>query len=231
MNARDHADVIEGPEPPVAELSEIEPAEPVPPHLDRIVLDDIRGRLRAEAGGGRQGRMVLVAAISAVTAAAAAVALTLIIGPQLGRDQAMVPKGAGPDGAEVYLDYLVQHGETDVPHRQAVGEDVLIGDGIYLRADLNQPGALTFLVEEPQGAWTPLATIDGQPGANDLQRDGKLKVFYVTEAGPYRFAALWSDEHPPGDWEPGDGDEPDSANLGDGVEVAWVEIETRHARP
>jgi hypothetical protein len=228
MNARDHADVIEGPEPPVAQLSELEPFEDVPPHLDTVVLEDIRGRLRAERGGSPRGRTAIIAAISAVTAAAAAVALTLWIHPGSG-DGGMTAKGAGADAAEVYLDFLIQHGPEDLPHRLALDERVHVGDGVYLRADLNQPGALTFLVEEPRRSWAPLATVEGQPGANDLQRDGKLKVFYVTEAGSHRFAALWSDERPPSDWEPGDGPVPDAESLGEGVEVAWVEIEAQQA--
>jgi len=226
MNVQHDADVLDGPEPPVPELSNLDPTEEVPAALDRAVRIDIRRRLRAERP--RRGRTATIAGISAVAAAAAAVCITLWMQPRFGRDDGMVAKGAGGD-VEVFLDYLVQRDGESVPHRLDRGDVLRTGDGVYLRAEISEPGALTFLVEEPGDAWAPLATLDGAAGANDLQRDGRLKVFYVTEAGPYRFAAVWSDEHPPSDWEPGAAELPDATQLGQGAEVAWIEIEAHPA--
>jgi len=226
MNVHHDADVLDGPEPPVPELSLLEPMEPVPPALDRAVRSDIRRRLRAERP--RRGRTAAIAAISALAAAAAAVCVTLWIQPRLEQGDGMVAKGAGED-VEVFLDYLIQRGGDPAPHRLDRGDVLRTGDGIYLRAEISEPGALTFLVDGPRAAWTPLATLDGDRGANDLQRDGRLKVFYVTEAGPYRFAAVWSDDPPPSDWNPGADELPDAALLGEGAEVAWIEIEAHPA--
>ena len=226
MNVQHDAEVLDGPEPPVPQLSMLDPSEPVPPTLDRAVRSDIRRRLRAERP--RRGRTVAIAGASALAAAAAAVFLTLWLQPKLENHGGMVAKGSGAD-VDVFLDYLVQRDGDPSPRRLDRGAMLHTGDGIYLRAEISEPGALTFLVDEPGDTWTPLATLDGSRGANDLQRDGRLKVFYVTEAGPYRFAAVWSDEHPPSDWSPGGDELPDATMLGEGAEVAWIEVEAHPA--
>ena len=48
MTGRDEADVLAGPEPPVPLLAELDPRDSVPPELDRAVLEEITGRMRAE---------------------------------------------------------------------------------------------------------------------------------------------------------------------------------------
>ncbi len=231
----DRANVIEGPEPPVPQMKELDPREPVPAALDRAVHDDILRRIRAENAGTERSspaepprrRTALIAVLSAVGAAAAAVALTLILHPSLvGGSGEMTAKGAGDD-VELYLDYLIQRDGESTPRRPERGDPLVTGDGVYLRAEISEPGHLTFLVDAPEGAWEPLATVEGHRGANDLQRDGQLKVFYVTEAGAYRFAAVWSDAPPPPTWEPGRGDLPDADAVGRGAEVAWFEIEAQ----
>ena len=235
----DRADVIEGPEPPVPQMKDFDPREPVPAALDRSVRDDILRRIRAEKTAAEPAtpappprrRTAMIAAISAVGAAAAAVALTLILHPTLtGNSDEMTAKGVGDD-VELFLDYLIQRGGESTPRRPERGDPLVTGDGVYLRAELSEPGSLTFLVDEPDGAWEPLATLEGHRGANDLQRDGQLKVFYVTEAGAYRFAAVWSEAPPPPDWEPGRGDLPDAGAIGRGAEVAWFEIEAQPEQP
>lgn len=232
MRDPDSAEILEGPEPPVAALAELEPREDVPPHLDRAVRGEIRRRLRAERRGRPWwSRTPLVASISAAGAAAATVVLMFAVQPWLDRDggpAGVREKGlAGGATAEVHLDYLVQRPGDVEPMRLARGEEVGVGDAVYLRADLTQPGSLTFLADPPGAAWEPLVTQHGRVGANDLQRDGRLQVFYVTEAGLYRFAAVWSTEQPPEDWNPGDGKAPVVDHLGKDVEVAWVEIEAQ----
>ncbi len=232
MRDTDSAEIIEGPEPPVAALAELDPREAVPPHLDRAVRGEIRRRLRDERIRRPWWRRTpAVAAISAAGAAAATVLLMFAIQPLIGGD-------GGPDGvrekgrgaastAEVHLDYLVQRPWDESPVRLENGDEVGVGDGVYLRADLTRPGMLTFLADSPGAGWEPLVTQPGVVGANDLQREGKLQVFYVTEAGLYRFAAVWSSERPPEDWNPGDGTRPRLEPLGDPVEVAWIELEAR----
>ncbi len=232
MRETELAEIIEGPEPPVAALAELEPCEEVPPHLDRAVRGEIRRRLRDERVRPPWWRRTpAVAAMSGACAAAATVVLIFAIQPLITGDGG--PEGArekGPGGvsaAEVHLDYLVQRpGETS-PARLGGGTEVGVGDGVYLRADLTRPGILTFLADSPGAGWEPLVTQQGVVGANDLQREGKIQVFYVTEAGLYRFAAVWSSEHPPEDWNPGEGTRPQLDPLGDQVEVAWVELEAR----
>ena len=226
MNVQHDAEVLDGPEPPVPGLSMLEPREPVPAALDRAVRSDIRRRLRAERP--RRGRTIAIAGVSALAAAAAAVCITLWVHPGLERNGGMVAKGSG-ENVDVFLDYLVQRDGDTSPQRLDRGAVLLTGDGIYLRAEISEPGALTFLVEEPGDVWESLATLDGSRGANDLQRDGRLKVFYVTEAGPYRFAAVWSDERPPNGWSPGSDELPDATLLGEDAEVAWIEIEAHSA--
>ncbi len=229
----DHADVIEGPEPPVPEMKALDPREPVPPALDRAVHDDILRRMRAERAPRAvpRRRTALIAAISAVGAAAAAVALTLVLHPALvGGSGEMVAKGAGDD-VQLYLDYLIQRDGEPTPRRPERGDPLVTGDGVYLRAELSEPGSLTFLVEQPGQDWSSLATVEGHRGANDLQRDGQLKVFYVTEAGAYRFAAVWSEAPPPASWQPGRGNLPDAEALGQDAEVAWFEVEAQPTQP
>ncbi len=232
MRDPDSAEILEGPEPPVAALAELEPREEVPPHLDRAVRGEIRRRLRDERRGRPWWtRTPVVASISAAVAAAATVLLMFAVQPWLDRDSGPPgPREKGLGGgaaAEVHLDFLVQRPGDEEPARLARGEDIGIGDAVYLRADLTQPGTLTFLADAPDSTWEPLVTQPGRVGANDLQRDGRLQVFYVTEAGLYRFAAVWSTGQPPEDWNPGDGERPAVDPLGKDVEVAWVEIEAQ----
>jgi hypothetical protein len=229
----DHADVIEGPEPPVPELTALDPREEVPRALDRAVHDDILRRMRAEQPSRPvpRRRTALIAVVSAVGAAAAAVALTLILHPALvGDSSEMVAKGAGDD-VQLHLDYLIQRDGEPTPRRPERGDPLVTGDGVYLRAELSEPGSLTFVVEEPGQEWSFLATGAGHRGANDLQRDGQLKVFYVTEAGSYRFAAIWSGAPPPASWRPGRGELPDAESLGQDAEVAWFEVEAQPTQP
>ena len=225
MNNRDEAEILDGPEPPVPQLALLEPLEPVPADLDDRVRADIRGRLRQEkrAAGGRR-RTARVATISALAAAAAAVGLTLWLQPMFGDQSAMLAKGDGRD-VDLFLAFLVQHEGEPSPRRLERGEAVQAGDGLYLRAEISEPGEVTFLVDEPGGAWESLATISGTPGPNDLQHDGQIKIFYVTEAGPYRFAAVWSVEPPPEDWNPGAGNLPDATRLGEDAELSWIDVE------
>ena len=233
MNGYDRADVIEGPEPPVPQLQALDPRESVPPALDRAVRNEILGRMRAEKGPQRapRQRTALIAVVSAVAAAAATVALTLAIRPDVfGGPEALAPKGVGED-VELFLDYLIQRDGEPTPRRPERGDPVVTGDGVYLRAEISEPGSLTFLVEEPGQEWLQLSTLEAHRGANDLQRDGQLKVFYVSEAGAYRFAAVWSEAPPPAHWQPGRGDLPDADALGDDTEVAWFEIEAESADP
>ncbi len=232
MRDPDSAEIIEGPEPPVAALADFEPREEVPPHLDRAVRGEIRRRLRVERGKRPWWtRTPAVAAVSASVAAAATVVFMFAIQPLLGGDEGMDgPREKGlhtASVAEVHLDYLVQRPGDSSPARLNPGGEVAVGDAVYLRADLTQPGSLTFLADPPDAGWEALVTQRGRAGANDLQRDGRLQVFYVTEAGLYRFAAVWSSEQPPEDWNPGEGIAPEVKPLGEDVEVAWVEIEAQ----
>lgn len=219
--------VIGGPEPPVEMLGALVPREPVPDQLDRAVLRDIRGRLRAERRGPSRRRTALIAVVSAVGAAAAAVVLMWIIGPPQDVPSGMTARGAGDTDvpAAVHLDYLVQHSGATTPSRLESSDQLVVGDAIYLRAELVEPGMLTFLVGPPGAPWESLATMPGVAGANDLRRDGRMQVFYVTEAGSHRFAAVVSEGKPPEDWKPGEEDLPRITLLGEGAEVAWVEVE------
>lgn len=224
MSNHDEAEVIAGPEPPVSMLADLDPSDPVPPALDRAVLDEIRGRMRAENPRPKRRRTVWIAVGSSVAAAAAAVMLTMLFyaGPQ--PNDSMVAKGTMNEAVNVYLDFLVQHPGEESPVRMERDDELYVGDRLYLRAELDQPGALTFLVAPPDANWESLVTVRGREGANDLQRDGRLQVFYLDEAGSYRFAAVWSANRPPEDWIPGGGDLPRLVELGEGTEVAWVDI-------
>ncbi len=229
MTKHDEAEVIEGPEPPVSMLADLDPRDPVPPALDRAVVDEIRRRLREEKPKPRGRRTVWIAVGSSVAAAAAAVMLTLLLYPGHEADGGMVARGTTDEAVNVYLDFLVQHPGEESPVRLERDDQLFVGDRLYLRAELNQPGALTFLVAPPDDNWESLVTVRGREGANDLQRDGRLQVFYLDEAGPYRFAAVWSANRPPEDWIPGGGDLPRLGELGEGTEVAWVDITAKPA--
>ncbi len=225
MSQRDDV-IIEGPEPPVEALAALLPREPVPRDLDRAVLQDIQGRLRAERRGPSWRRTALVAAVSALGAAAAAVAVMWFVQPPAESAAGLTPRGTGDEApAGVHLDFLVQHPDAEAPARLEADDRLRVGDAVYLRAELDRAGMLTFLVEPPGEAWEPLTTLPGVAGANDLRRDGRLQVFYVTEAGPHRFAAVYSQAAPPEDWKPGGETLPHITLLGEGAEVAWVEVE------
>ncbi len=231
MRRRDEADVLEGPEPPVALLRELDPRDPVPPGLDRAVLADIKGRLRRERPAPWWRRTGAVAALSAAAAAVVAVAVTLAVLQRAGDDahasaapSAMSARGHDDATGVVHLDFLVQHPDAE-PDRLAPGDVLRVGDGVYLRAEMTRPGTLTFLAAGPDGGWERLVTMRGSPGPNDLQKDGRLQVFYVDEAGPYRFAAVVSEGRPPDHWNPGTDDAPRLDELGHDAEVAWIVVE------